>query len=102
MARGEYPRLTTNRETIFELTGIKTPYTRTRPDGTEYVVVITPRCVDCKGEPVRKLYRINPHYRKLGIPRNEHRAYECPKCGTLFSRKLVEKNVEVFEGDRNL
>ena len=101
MARGQYPRLTTSREKIFELTGEKIPRTRTDKDGNEYVVKIIPRCIPCKGVPVRKLYRINPHYRKLGIPRYEHRAYECPDCGTLFSRKIVEKKVEVFEGDEH-
>ena len=100
MARGQYPRLTTNRDTIFQLTGKKIPLTRIRKDGTEYIVEVTPRCVDCNGVPVHKLYRINSHYRKLGAPRNEHRAYECPKCGVLFSRKLVENRVEVFEGDK--
>lgn len=100
MARGQYPRLTTSRDTIFKLTGEKIPFTRLDKDGNEYEVTITPRCVSCKGIPVRKLYRINPHYRKLGIPRYEHRAYECPKCNTIFSRKIIEQKIEVFEGDR--
>lgn len=97
MARGKYPRLTTNRDKIFELTGQRIPLTRTNADGIEYIVEITPRCVNCKGEPVRKLYRINPYYRRLRVKRYEHRAYECPKCETLFSRKIVEQKVEVFK-----
>ena len=100
MTRGKYPRLTINRDLIFKLTGQRIPLTRTRKDGSEYVVTVTPRCIDCKGKPVHKLYKINRHYRKIGIPRNEHRGYECPKCNTMFPIKIVEKKVEIFTGDR--
>ena len=100
MTRGKYPRLTINRDLIFKLTGQRIPLTKTRKDGSEYVVNPTPRCIDCKGIPVHKLYKINRHYRRLSIPRNEHRGYECPKCRTLFPIKIVERKVEVFSGDR--
>jgi len=105
MARGAYPRLITNRKRIYQLTGRYIPLTRTRKDGTEYVITPKPYCSKCR-KPVRKLYQINPHYRTeidpaTGdyIPRYEHVAYRCPSCDSLFSRKIVSKLVEQFGGD---
>lgn len=96
--KGHYPRLITNRDKIFQLTGKRIPLTRKKKNGSEYIVTPRPICSRCE-TPVRKLYHINRYYRKLNVPRFEHVGYRCPKCDVMFSRRLVAKPVEEFEGD---
>lgn len=95
--KGRHPRLITDRRKIKEISGKSIPLTRYRKDGTEYITKVKPYCSKCKCA-VRKVYHINAYYdRKPGVPRIEHVGYRCPKCGHMFSKKLVMKEVEEFE-----
>ena len=102
-AKGKHPRLISSRERIMKLTGRHIPLTKKNKDGEEYIVTPIPICSKCL-IPVIKLYRIHAYYRKVNVPRREHRAWECPEehggCGHIWKRKIVEKKVEVFDGDR--
>lgn len=98
--KGRYPRLITNRQKIYKMSGRYIPLTRTRKDGTEYITKPKPYCSKCKCA-VRKVYEVNPHRgRKPGVKRHEHVGYRCPKCNHLFPRSIVMKDVEEFEGDQ--